>query len=366
VPLVPSPDVAVIGAGIVGCALAAFLAEGGASVLLVEREEVAAGASGRNSGIVQHPMEAELAPLFAETVGHYRELVEHGFALPEEPGGVLVLAEDPAALAHDLAVLQREFPGLRAQALAPGEPAALDPAVAPGLAGMRIHTGYAVPPGAATRAFAARAVAAGARVASGSAAALAAGGLTVDGGHVPAGSVVVAAGPWTPELVDPRGGWRPIVPRWGVVAELRLPAPPRHALEEVGVEQLLATRAEPPPIFTLVTAAGASSLGSTFLPERPDPAATAPRLVERGVRFVPALADVPIASVRCCARPVSADGRPLLGRAPDREDVYVASGHGPWGISLGPASAKRVAELILGGSTAGVPAAFDPARFALG
>jgi glycine/D-amino acid oxidase-like deaminating enzyme len=53
---------------------------------------------------------------------------------------------------------------------------------------------------------------------------------------------------------------------------------------------------------------------------------------------------------------------PLLGRAPGREDVYVAAGHGPWGISLGPASARRVADLVLGRS-ADLSPAFDPARF---
>jgi glycine/D-amino acid oxidase-like deaminating enzyme len=76
---------------------------------------------------------------------------------------------------------------------------------------------------------------------------------------------------------------------------------------------------------------------------------------------VPALADTPIASVRACARPLSADGRPLLGHAPGRDDVVVAAGHGPWGISLGPASARIVADVVLGRGTP--PAAFDPARF---
>ena len=71
-------DVAVIGGGIVGCALAAFLAEGGASVVLYEREQIAAGASGRNSGVLQHPFDETLAGLYEESLRHYRELEGRG------------------------------------------------------------------------------------------------------------------------------------------------------------------------------------------------------------------------------------------------------------------------------------------------
>jgi glycine/D-amino acid oxidase-like deaminating enzyme len=77
---------------------------------------------------------------------------------------------------------------------------------------------------------------------------------------------------------------------------------------------------------------------------------------------VPAIATTPMTSVRACARPLSRDGLPLLGRAPGSEHVFVAAGHGPWGISLGPASARLVADLVLGRAPA-IPAAFDPARF---
>jgi D-hydroxyproline dehydrogenase subunit beta len=353
-------DVAIVGAGIVGCALAAFLAETGASVLLVERDDVGAAASGRNSGLLQHPMDATLAPLFEESLRHYGALAEHGFELPPEPHGVLVLAPSGDGLASELDALRRAYPELRPEAV--GDAAALEPAVAPGLAAMRLDTGHPVGPAAATRAFAARARAAGAELVTGAAAAPAHGGVTVDGVRRTAGAVVVAAGPWTPALVDPSGGWRPIAPLWGVVAEVRLPAPPRHALEEAGIDQLVARGADPPPLFSLVTTGAVSALGSTFLTERPDPEALAPLLRERGVRFVPALATAPTGAVRACARPLSADGLPLLGRAPGRADVFVAAGHGPWGISLGPASARLVADLVLG-RAAQPPAAFDPARF---
>ena len=357
----PGVDVAVIGGGIVGCATAAFLAEGGASVLLAEREAIAAGASGRNSGIVQHPMDATLLPLFEATVAHYRELAAHGFALPAAPGGLIVLAEDEAALAHELEALA-PFPELRAEALAPGEPARVEPCLAPGLAGIRLEAGYAVPPAAATAAFAARADAAGARLAIGEDAELAPGGIAVGGRAVAAGAVVVAAGPWSPAVVDPSGAWRPIAPLWGVNVEVHLAEPPRHAVEQAGIDALIEAGGDPPPLFSMVTAGGVSSLGSTFLSAEPDASALAPRLRANGARFVPALATTPIASVRACARPLSADGRPLLGRAPGRDDVFVAAGHGAWGISLGPGSARLVADLVLGRANA-APAAFDPARF---
>ena len=50
-----APDVVVVGGGIVGTSAAAFLAGEGARVTLIEAREIAAGASGRNSGVVQHP-----------------------------------------------------------------------------------------------------------------------------------------------------------------------------------------------------------------------------------------------------------------------------------------------------------------------
>lgn len=47
-----SADVAIIGAGIAGCALAYALARDGASVIVLEREGIAGAASGRNAGFI--------------------------------------------------------------------------------------------------------------------------------------------------------------------------------------------------------------------------------------------------------------------------------------------------------------------------
>jgi glycine/D-amino acid oxidase-like deaminating enzyme len=360
----PNADVAIVGGGIIGCALAAFLAEDGARVRLYEREQLAAGASGRNAGLLQHPMDEALTEVFAASEAHYREL-GHGFEMPAQPVGVLVIGEDAAALEPTRADIAARFPELGAETVdAPHE---LEPALAEDLAGFVLQTGRPVPPGAATKAFAARAQAAGAELIEGAAATPAvsdgrATGVRTAKGEEPAGAVVVAAGPWSSALVDPTGAWRPVAPSWGVNVELRLSRPPRRSLEEGGIENLISEEGVLGPLFSLVTRDGVSALGSTFLPEQPEAAEVAPTLVERGSRFVPALAGTHVVSVRTCARPVSADGRPLLGPLPATEGLFVATGHGPWGVSLGPGSARLVADVVLG-KDAAIPPELAAARF---
>jgi glycine/D-amino acid oxidase-like deaminating enzyme len=172
-------------------------------------------------------------------------------------------------------------------------------------------------------------------------------GVRTPQGEEPAGAVVVAAGAWSAALVDPTGAWRPVVPSWGVNVELRLSNPPRHSIEETGIESLKTSGGATGPLFSIVTREGVSALGSTFLPEQPDPAELAPVLLERGTRFIPQLAGTHAASVRACARPASADGRPLLGPLATQR-LFVTTGHGPWGVSLGPGSARLVADAVLG------------------
>lgn len=360
-----APDLAVIGGGIVGCAVAAFAAESGARVRLYERDRLAAGASGRNSGLVQHPLDAGLAGLFHASVELYREL-GHGFSLPEEPVGVLFVGEDSTALEPARSEIAFSFPELGAERLEGAELHAAEPGLARDLAAFRLHTGFPVPPAAATEAFAARARAAGAELLEGVAARpeVEAGriaGVRTHDGIEPAGAVVVAAGPWSSELIDESGAWRPIAPLWGVNVELRLDPVPRHTLEQPGIETLTGEGGVAGSIFSLVTHDGISALGSTFLAEEPDSAALAPVLIERGTRFVPGLPQATVMSVRACARPLSVDGRPLLGPAGDADGLFLAAGHGPWGVSLGPQSARLVADAALGRHVA-IPAALQARR----
>lgn len=345
-----SCDIAVIGGGIVGCALAAFLAEGGARVRVYEREAIAAGASGRNSGVVQDPLDPALTGLYEESLEHYRAL-GHGFTLPADPVGLLIAAPELGPAPPGATLL--EGAALRAA----------EPALADGLMAHRLDTGRPVPPAAAARAFAERAREAGAEFRVGGEATLAtqdgrALGVTVSGELEPAGAVAVAAGPWTPSA---SGLKLPIAPLWGVVVEMELATPPTHVIEEAGVEELSGSDV-PGSLFSIVTARGISAVGSTFLPDRPNAEALAPGLIARGAQFVPGIATARRGGLRACARPISADGRPLLGALDGLDGVVVASGHGAWGITLGPASARLVADGLLG-RPAEIPPELAAGRF---
>ena len=106
-----APDFAVVGGGIAGVATAAFLSRAGGRVELYERDRVAAAASGRNSGAIQHPYDGELAALHRETLDLYAAL--EGFDLPPSPAGVLLLASDHGALATAATALAGSAPELR-------------------------------------------------------------------------------------------------------------------------------------------------------------------------------------------------------------------------------------------------------------
>ena len=326
-------DVAIIGGGIVGCAAAAFLAEAGVRVDLYEGEEVAAAASGRNSGSVQHPFDPVLRDLHLETLRHYRELAD--FELPDEPVGVLMLARERAVLEPSVTEVARDCPELVPALLEPDELRTVEPAVRPGLWGCRLETGYPVRPGrghprvrqarlrrrrplprgrdrlavgdrgARPRRACRRGAAPGRGRARGRGA-LDAGGdrphsrLAADRAGLGSGGRDRDGGPAAARARGGGGGGRGRR-RGGV------------DLQPGG------------------GATGRSSVGSTFLAEQPDAPPWAPTLRRAGERFVPGLRRAKVVGVRACARPQSVDGRPLVGEIPGLEGLWVAAGHGPVG-----------------------------------
>ena len=366
-------DVVVIGGGIVGTSAAAFLADAGLSVVLVEREGLASAASGANSGVVQHPFDPILAALYRETVELYRELslTSTSFKLAARPAGMLFVAEHKDAARDQAASVAAQFPELTVDVLGEAALQAIDPALAPDLWACRVDIGYPVWPGASTYAYASLAEQRGVRIRLGRTATLqregdAVTGVIVNGQRLGAAQVLVAAGPWSPAVIDPSGQWRPIRPLWGAVVEVELADPPRHVLEQAGIEASIGADAgEHGPhdhVFSLVSMPGVSVAGSTFLADEPDPHAWQEPILKLATRFVPGIVDAPIRGVRACPRPLSSDGLPLIGQIAGRANLYVCAGHGPWGISTGPASARMVTDLMLGRDPA-IPPELAPERF---
>jgi glycine/D-amino acid oxidase-like deaminating enzyme len=373
-------DVVVVGGGIVGTSAAAFLAEAGARVTIVERDGLASGASGANSGVVQHPFDPVLAGLYRATLEAYRELAtsDPGFRIDAEPAGLLYVSTDEDAVRAVDRSLADDFPDLTREVVGAAELARLEPAVAGDLWACRVGIGFPVQPAASTYAYAGMAERLGATIRLGHPAELlvhgdAVVGVTVDGRALHADAVLVAAGPASPAIVDPRRRWVPIQPRWGVIVETLLPIGPSHVLEEaeigaaIGTEEAsfdargLLDRGDLAD-FSLVPLQGVASVGSTFLARRPDAAAWVEPILQRATRFVPAIADAPIRGTRACARPQSRDGRPLVGPADGRPGLFICAGHGPWGISTGPGSARLVVDAIIGRRPA-IPRELDPGRF---
>jgi glycine/D-amino acid oxidase-like deaminating enzyme len=100
-----------------------------------------------------------------------------------------------------------------------------------------------------------------------------------------------------------------------------------------------------------------------------DPAAVTPdasaidRLQAICGRLSPMFRAERIIARQACFRPVTQDGLPMIGKMPQSEGIYVATGHNVWGILNAPATGEALAELIADGcarSTDLTP--FDPTR----
>jgi D-amino-acid dehydrogenase len=71
-------------------------------------------------------------------------------------------------------------------------------------------------------------------------------------------------------------------------------------------------------------------------------------IVRAATRAVPAFADRPRLHVWRGLRPCTPDGLPIIGRAPNLDNLTLATGHGMWGLQLAPLTAQLVASIVRG------------------
>ncbi|MEY9873000.1 glycine oxidase [Streptacidiphilus sp. MAP12-33] len=172
--------------------------------------------------------------------------------------------------------------------------------------------------------------------------------------EVPADSVLLAAGSWSPELYP----W-PVTPVRGQVVLLRDPAKGpglRHGIRGVvgGEPVYLAGRHDHETVV-------AATLDHAGFDVRPSAQATE-ALLRKAVALVPALAGHEVVDARVGLRPDTPDHLPIMGRVPGRPGAYVSTGHYRHGVLLAPVTADLMADLLVTGDDA-IPAAFTPQRF---
>ncbi len=178
-------------------------------------------------------------------------------------------------------------------------------------------------------------------------------------------AVVVAAGAWTPEALAPLELSIPTEPERGQIIHLALPGTDTASLPVLDGYDRNYMVAFPPD---RVVVGATRETGSGF--DYRVTAGGVQELMRRALEVAPGLADATLVEVRVGFRPVSPDGRPVLGAVPGYDGLLVATGFGPSGLTLAPYSAALVAAAACGleapelGDVAGTLAQFSPARFA--
>ncbi|MEE2778131.1 MAG: FAD-dependent oxidoreductase [Acidobacteriota bacterium] len=198
----------------------------------------------------------------------------------------------------------------------------------------------------------AQATATGIRVEAGSVAAVEAEGVH----HCR--SLAIAGGAWTSPLVDPLGCHLPVAPQRGQIVHLRWPdrSPAEWPMVSGFREHYLVPWAD-----GRVAAGATRETGSGF-----EPMTTASgirEVLDRALELAPGLAGASIAEIRVGLRPLSADGLPIVGKVPGLANAWVATGHGPAGLMLGPYSAKVLVDAIATHGEENIPEALQPSRF---
>ncbi len=370
-------DVIVIGAGVQGASLAFHLASRGTSVTVLERSTVAAGATGRSSGLVRMYYdllaETRLAwisyPYFrdwAERVGGECGFTRTGFLWIEPASGsdrLRATVADHQALGIETSVvdapeMRRIAPGL---AVADDELAAYEPG-----------SGYADPSGTASALMRA-ARDRGARLVQGAevTAIAVAGdrvtGVTTTRGSFAAPVVVNAAGGWAGRIATLAGldipitVWRHDTGYLGAPATVVRPIP-------VVIDSAHAIYFRPEgPELVLVGLEDHSGMGGS--PDRETSEADPDfrdRATERIIRRVPGLIDGTFRTSHSGQDGITPDQRPILGPA-GPAGFYLDCGHSGTGFKTSPAVGLAMSELILDGAATSVDIApFALARFAQG
>lgn len=401
----------VVGAGIVGLSTAWFLQERGVEVTVVDRRGVAAGASWGNAGWVSPTLTIPLndpavlryglrslfdasaplhiplssgprllaflarfalncrmstwtraakanVPLNEECLEAYDVLTANGVAVPTTDGPITALFETAHQAEHLMTELRRmaavgqtvTVTGLSGAALREHVPLAS----AAITAGISVEGQRFVDPGRFVQALGDAVVARGAELVIGEVTDVRAEGATVTvdlaDRSLTADTAVIATGAWLSKLTKP---WVRTPVQAGRGYSFTVPV---H-------RPILGPIYLPDARVACTPYAGGLRVAGTMEFRSPDDPLQPPRVDAIIASAAPLLDGVDWdarTDVWVGPRPVTPDGRPLIGEV--AQGIYVAGGHGMWGLAHGPVTGRLLAEYITTGKQPEVLREFDPLR----
>jgi glycine oxidase len=358
-----SPDVLVLGGGVIGLSVAWLLRERGMSVTVLERDTAGRGTSYVAAGMLAPVAEAEFgdggrrqlelgmrsAQMWPEFAARLEALAGSRVGLMST-GTLLVARDQDEARELERQIAFRDSLGLRARRLRPSQARELEPALAPTVRlALEAPEDHSVDPRLLLAALARACAASGvqlrehapvARVES-SAADRVTGVTLSDGQFVAAPHVVLAAGAWVDQIDGlPADARVPVRPVKGQILRLRDPAGPGLLRRVIRFEGgYLVPRAD-----------GRYILGATVEERGFELAPTAGgvfELLRDAHELVPGVSELEIEELCVGLRPGTPDNAPAIGPGA-LEGLTWAAGHHRNGILLAPLTAELVAEVLAG------------------
>lgn len=173
---------------------------------------------------------------------------------------------------------------------------------------------------------------------------------------IEADTFVLACGSWTPRLARRIGLPLPVQPGKGYHLDIARP-PVCPAVPVVLVEERIFVT---PVDDESLRLAGTMEFSGFNLKQRP---ARLQMLATGAGRYLAGVRGAEVRSRWCHLRPMTPDGLPIIGRAPQAGNLWIATGHGMLGLTQGPITGKLLAEWITEGQTSIDLAALRPDRF---
>ena len=366
-----SPDVVIVGAGVVGAAAAYYLAKAGAKVTILDKDPIGEHASGLALGGLGPLSGAGVPdPIGGLCVESWRLHLELSQELPEESGYdyefqtgasiAIAFNEEEANILKGQIPWQASQDGFKVEWVEKEEVLAIEPRLVETVVGGVVKE----PSGMLNTYKFNHALVAGALRYGATLTMEKVTGLLFDhgrvsgvsleeGGAVHCDKIIIAMGPWSNDASAWLDFNLPISPLKGQIIRLRSEGPPIPHINWNGSYVV----SKPDGLVWVGTTEEKAGFDDT-------PSAAGRQTIVRSVATVlPHLARADIVKQTACLRPVSPDGLPVLGRIPAKSGVIVASGAGRKGILMGPAMGKAAADLTLKGTSTLDLFALSPGRF---